>query len=269
MPGSDVASPAMTITLPEGTIDSAWWGPAADAAPTIVLLHEGLGSLGLWRDLPERLAQATGCGVFAFSRLGYGQSGPANLPRPLDYLAREGREVLPRVLAAAGIRRKILFGHSDGASIAAAYAGSVQDFDLLGIILEAPHFFTETHGLDAIAEAGARYRDGNLRERLARHHRDVDCAFLGWHDAWRDPGYPAALDLTPDLAHIRVPILALQCEGDPYGTLAQIEVITRETYCPVETLILPGNSHAPHQDCAEPVLACVQDFIHRLRRDET
>ncbi len=258
----------MTIVLPEGSIDTAWWGPSADAAPTIVLLHEGLGSLGLWRDFPAKLAETTGCGVFAFSRLGYGQSDPVALPRPLDYLAREGRDVLPRVVAAAGIQRKILLGHSDGASIAAAYAGSIQDFDLLGIILEAPHFFTEPHGLAAIAVTGERYQEGNLRERLARHHRDVDNAFLGWLNAWLDPGYPAALDLIPDLAHIRVPILAIQDDGDPYGTLGQIAAIQRETYCPVETLILPGDSHAPHADATETVLATVQDFVNRLRRDE-
>ena len=258
----------MTIDLPEGSIDAAWWGPTSDAASTIVLLHEGLGSLGLWRDFPEKLSDATGCGVFAFSRLGYGNSDPVALPRPLDYLAREGREMLPRVLEAAGIQRKILFGHSDGASIAAAYAGSIQDFALLGIILEAPHFFTEPHGLAAIAETGLRYREGQLRDRLARHHRDVDNAFLGWHDAWLDPGYPDALYLLPDLAHIRVPILAIQNEGDPYGTLDQIDAIKRETYCPVETLILPGASHAPHVDATDAVIATVQDFVSRLLRDE-
>ena len=255
-----------SIALPQGAIDCAWWGPGPNDAPTIVLLHEGLGSVGLWRDFPQALTEATGCGVFAFSRHGYGQSAPAALPRPLDYLAREGREVVPPVLKAAGIRHAILLGHSDGASIAAAYAGSVQDFGLLGIILIAPHFFTEPHGLAAIAETGTLYKEGNLRPRLARHHADPDNAFFGWHDAWRDPGYPMALDLLPDVAHIRVPILAIQSEGDPYGTLAQIAELKRHAYCPVETLILPGTSHAPQFDNADAVRTTVQDFTARALR---
>jgi len=254
------------IALPQGQIDTAWWGPGPEDAATIVLLHEGLGSVGLWRDFPQKLAEATGCGVFAYSRHGYGHSAPAALPRPLDYLAREGREVLPLVLHAAGIQHAILLGHSDGASIAAAYAGSVQDFDLLGLVLIAPHFFTEQRGLDAIAEAGTLYREGGLRARLARHHADPDNAFFGWHDAWRDPGYPMALDLLPDVAHIRVPILAMQSAGDAYGTLAQIDALKRHTYCPVETLILPGTSHAPQFDDADAVLTTVQDFTARALR---
>ncbi|MDO9708116.1 alpha/beta fold hydrolase [Paracraurococcus lichenis] len=254
------------ILLAEGRLETGWWGPGPEAAPTIVLLHEGLGSLGLWRDFPARLQAATGCGVFAFSRFGYGGSDPVPLPRPLDYMQREAREVLPQVLDTIGLRRGLLLGHSDGGSIAAIHAGSVQDFRVQGLVLLAPHFFTETAGLAAIAEARRRYEEGDLRARLARHHRDVDVAFRGWNGAWLDPGFPAAFDLLPDIAHIRVPVLAIQGEADPYGTAAQLQVLEREAYCPVEVLLLPGIGHTPQAEAPEAVLAAVREFSDRLFR---
>ncbi|MFW6345192.1 MAG: alpha/beta fold hydrolase, partial [Halomonas sp.] len=143
------------------------WGPGPEEAPTIVLLHEGLGCLVLWRDMPERLAARTGWGVMAYSRAGYGQSDPAELPRPLDYMTREAHEVLPQVLDAVGCRRGILMGHSDGATIAAEYAGGVEDFRVRGIVLMAPHFFTEEMGLAEIARARAAFEEGDLKARMA------------------------------------------------------------------------------------------------------
>ena len=252
------------IRLPQGRLETGWWGPGPEQAPTLVLLHEGLGSLGLWRQFPERLAEATGCGVFAYSRFGYGASDPVVLPRPLDYMQREAREVLPRVLDAIGLRRGVLIGHSDGGSIAAIYAGSFQDFRLHGAVLLAPHFFTEAMGLAAIAEARQRYQDGDLRARLARHHRDVDNAFRGWNGAWLDPGFPAAFDLLADVIHIRVPVLAIQGTADPYGTEEQLRALQREAYCPVEVRMLPGIGHAPHAEAPDAVLAAVGDFAGRL-----
>ena len=163
-------------------------GPAPDDAPTIVMLHEGLGSVELWRDVPQRLADATGYGVFAYSRGGYGRSEPVSLPRPLDYMAREAEEVLPHVLDQMGIRKAVLLGHSDGATIAAIYAGSAGDMRVRGQILIAPHFFHEASGLAAIAEAREAFKAGELREKLAKYHDNVDVAFLGWAEAWLDPG---------------------------------------------------------------------------------
>lgn len=244
--------------------ETAWWGPGPDAAPSIVLLHEGLGSVSLWRDFPARVAAATGCGVFAYSRLGYGQSDPAPLPRPLTFMHDEAREALPRVLGAAGVRRCILLGHSDGASIAAIYAGSCQDFRVRGLVLLAPHFFVEPSGLTEIVEAVRRYETTDLRARLARHHRDPDIAFRGWSGAWLDPGFPRVFDLQPEIAHIRVPILIVQGEADPYGTVAHAQLAEREAYCPVETMVLPAVGHAPQFDAAEQTLAAVQDFAGRL-----
>jgi pimeloyl-ACP methyl ester carboxylesterase len=256
------------IRLAEGRLETGWWGPGPDAAPTIVLLHEGLGSLRLWRDFPERLTAATGCGVFAFSRFGYGGSDRITLPRPLDYMQHEGRAVLPRVLDAIGLRRGILLGHSDGGSIAAIHAGQMQDARVRGLVLLAPHFFTEPAGLAAIAAARQRYETGELRVRLARHHRDVDCAFHGWAGAWLDPGFPAAFDLLPDVAHIRVPILAIQGEADAYGTAEQLHALAREADCPVEVRFLPGIGHAPQAEAPEAVLEVVRDFAARCQEPE-
>ena len=242
-------------------MEAAEWGPAG--GPLILLLHEGLGSVSLWRDLPARLAERTGRRVLAYSRPGYGQSDAVPLPRPLTYMQDEAREVLPLVLDAAGAPRVLLAGHSDGGSIAAIHAGSRQDPRLVGIALLAPHFFVEAASLRAIEAARRRWQDGDLRERLARHHRDPDCAFLGWNDAWLDPGFPAAFDLQPEIAHIRVPVLVIQGEADPYGTVEQVRLLEREAYCPVEALLLPGVGHAPHLEAPEPVLAALADFAER------
>jgi pimeloyl-ACP methyl ester carboxylesterase len=253
------------ITLTDGRrMEAAWWGPPPDAAPTIVLLHEGLGCVALWRDFPPRVAAATGCGVFAWSRLGYGRSDPVPLPRPLTYMHDEAREVLPRILDAAGVRRCVLLGHSDGASIAAIYAGSRQDFRLRGLVLLAAHFFVEPVGVAAIAEAKRRYAETDLRARLARHHDRVDIAFRGWNEAWLDPRFPEVFDLRDELAHIRVPMLLVQGEADPYGTIEQVRVAEREAYCPVETLLLPGVGHAPQFEAAEATLTAVQDFVAQV-----
>src|SRR5579875_74436 len=138
-------------------------GPRPEHAPTVVLLHEGLGSVGLWGDFPEKLQQATGAGVFVYSRTGYGQSSPVELPRPLSYMHDEARDVLPAVLDAIGFRRGVLLGHSDGASIAAIYAGTHQDHRVGGIVLIAPHFFTEDMGIATIAEARKAYAVGALK----------------------------------------------------------------------------------------------------------
>jgi pimeloyl-ACP methyl ester carboxylesterase len=252
------------ILLAEGRLETGWWGPGPEAAPTIVLLHEGLGSLGLWRDFPARLAAATGWGVSAYSRFGYGGSDPVALPRSLDYLQREATGVLPRVLEAIGLRRGILFGHSDGASIAAIHAGACPDPRLQGVVLMAPHVFTEPMGLAGVAAMRARYMNGDLRARLARHHRDPDVAFHGWAGAWLDPRFPAAFDLLPEVRRIRLPVLAIQGEVDEYGTPEQLHVIAREAAGPVELLLLPGVGHAPQADAPDVVLAALRGFLVRL-----
>lgn len=252
----------------DGTrLEGRCWGAAPDIAPTLVLLHEGLGSAGLWKDFPEKLADRTGYGVFAYSRAGYGQSGPAELPRPLDYMTREAIDVLPHVLDAIGFRRGVLLGHSDGASIAALYAGSVEDFRIRGLCLISPHLFTEPSGLAAIAEAKVQYETGDLRERLARHHGDVDNAFRGWNDAWLDPRFEA-WNIEEAIAYIRVPVLAIQGDRDQYGTLAQIDALRNGLYSPLDVKIFIGGKHAPHLERPEETVDVVADFLATLDRIE-
>src|ERR1043165_6264424 len=240
-------------------------GPRPDAAPSIVMLHEGLGSLTTWGEFPARLAEATGAGGFVYSRAGYGQSSSIALPRPLDYMQREATEVLPQLLDAIGFRRGILLGHSDGATIAAWYAGSVQDHGVRGLVLMAPQFFMEASNVAAIRQTVETYETTDLRAKLARHHADVDAAFRGWSGAWLDPGF-AQFDTTDALAYIRVPVLVLQGAADPYGTLAQVRVLEEECYCPVETVVLEGVGHAPHREDPATSLRTIAEFADRIFR---
>ena len=241
-------------------------GPRPDAAPTIVMLHEGLGSVAIWGKFPETLAAATGVGVFVYSRAGYGNSSPGNLPRTVSFMHEEATEVLPRVLAAIGFQRGILFGHSDGASIAAIYAGSVQDHRVRGLVLIAPHFFTEEMGLAEIRRAREAFAAGPLREKLKRWHADVDCAFRSWSEPWLDPQF-GKWDITDALGYIRVPMLIVQGDKDQYGTLKQVETAQAECFCPVETAILPGIRHDPCREAPEQILATAAEFINRLLRE--
>ena len=262
---SDGASGVLTVG--GKSLETLTLGPSPDAAPTIVMLHEGLGCVALWRDFPRRLAEATGFGVFAFSRAGYGSSDPVPLPRPLDYMTREAMDTLPPLFDAIGLRRGVLLGHSDGASITAIYAGSVKDFRVRGLVLMAPHVFTEAGGLAAIAAARAAYDSGDLRTRLAKYHRHVDVAFRGWNDAWLDPGFKA-WNIAEAVDYWRVPALVIQGDADPYGTLAQIREIESRSYAPVDLDILADCGHAPHLERPEATLAAVADFCARLERIE-
>ncbi|WGW02377.1 alpha/beta fold hydrolase [Tropicibacter oceani] len=255
------------VTAGGKALEYQCFGPAPDKAPTIVLLHEGLGCLALWRDFPQALAQATGWGVFAYSRAGYGQSDAADLPRPLDYMVHEATDVLPRLLQAIGFQRGVLMGHSDGATIATEYAGGIEDFRIRGLILMAPHFFTESMGLAEIAKAKQAYEAGDLRGKLAKYHKHVDSAFRGWNDSWLHPDFNGAL-VTDALDYLRIPSLVIQGRDDQYGTLAQVSEIETRSYAPVDVEILDDCRHAPQVDQPDKVLAAVAEFTQRLARIE-
>ena len=244
-------------------IEAVWHGPAPDKAPTLVLLHEGLGCVGMWRDFPSALAARTGYGVFVYSRPGYGKSDPVPLPRSLGYMHDEASKLLPAVLDQAGICKCILVGHSDGASIATIYAGGRQDFRVRALVLLAPHFFVEDISIKSIAEAKEAYEKGDLRERLRRFHDHVDVAFWGWNRAWLDPGF-RAWRIDDYLAHVRVPILIVQGKDDQYGTPAQIELAKRDAYCPVEALLLEKCRHSPQLDQPEATLTAIAEFAHHV-----
>jgi pimeloyl-ACP methyl ester carboxylesterase len=260
----------MTTLAPSGflTIDGAdleyrMIGPVPDQAPTIVMLHEGLGSASLWGDVPDRLQAATGAGVFVYSRAGYGASSPVKLPRPLDYMHVEALDILPKLLDTIGFRRGLLIGHSDGASIAAIYAGGVQDHRVRAVALIAPHFIVEDISIASIAEVKTIYETTNLKEKLARWHRDVDNAFYGWNGAWLDPKF-RKWDISEYLAYIRVPIAIIQGAEDQYGTLRQVEIAQEECYCPVDVTVLDGAGHSPHREVPKATLDAISDFANAV-----
>jgi len=252
------------LRLPEGELEAAWWGPPAEEAPTLVLLHEGLGCVALWRDFPAWLAANTDCGVFAWSRLGYGRSDGKPPPWPLDYLRREATQALPLVLAAAGIRRAVLLGHSDGGSIAALHGANVADLRIAGLVLIAPHFFTEPVALAAIARTRDAYQEGEFRTKLARYHDHVDHAFWGWNRAWLDPAFETGFDLTGDLTRLNLPTLVVQGADDPYGTAVHGEAAARLAPGPVELLLVLGARHAPHLEAPDIVRPAIADFAARV-----
>jgi pimeloyl-ACP methyl ester carboxylesterase len=202
--------------------------------------------------------------VFAYSRGGYGRSSPSVLPRRVTFMHEEARGVLPHVLDAIGLRRGILLGHSDGASIATIYAGSVADHRIRGLALLAPHFFTEEFGVAEIGRMREAYQTSDLRAKLGKWHSDPDNAFHGWSGPWLDPEF-RKWDITEELAYIRVPILIIQGTDDQYGTLRQIEVAKEECYCPVEAVILEGTRHVPHREAPDATMAAIVDFATRLQ----
>ena len=259
-------------------LECAWHGPGQDEAPTLVFLHEGLGSVSAWRDFPARLAAATGWGALVYSRAGYGGSDPVPLPRPLRFRHDEALVALPEVLRAAGIRDAVLVGHSDGASIALIHAGADRhamragqsfaprppSLRLRGLVLEAPHVFCEDVTVRSIADAAVRYRAGDLRRALERHHGpNVDVAFWGWNRAWLDPLF-REWNLEDYLPGIDVPVLLLQGEEDAYGTVRQLDAIGAGCRGPVERVLLPACGHAPHRDQPERTLQEMARFIHAL-----
>jgi pimeloyl-ACP methyl ester carboxylesterase len=248
-------------------LEAVAYGPPPDQAPTIVMLHEGLGCLALWRDFPQKLAAATGHGVFAYSRAGYGGSERIDLPRPLDYMSREARFSLPALLEAIRLKRWILLGHSDGASIAAIHAGEQSDERIKGLVLMAPHLFTEEMGLASIAEARHAYETGDLRARLAKYHAHVDIAFRGWNDVWLDPGFKA-WNIEDSVSRWRVPALLIQGADDQYGTLKQIRAIEARSPAPVTSLILEACRHAPQFDQPRATLDAIVRFCAEVASAE-
>lgn len=231
---------------------------------TLIFLHEGLGCVALWKDFPHQAALRTGCRVLTYSRAGYGGSAPCSLPRPLTFMHDEGLDVLPKILAAAEIRQAVLVGHSDGASIALIHAGGINDQRIAGLILMAPHVFVEELTLASIRAARTAYETTDLRQRLAGYHGDnVDCAFLGWNQAWLDPGF-SAWNLEEYLPKIRIPALLIQGEQDQYGTIRQLARIEELLTGSVTRVLLPDCGHSPFRDQPTETLQAMQAFCSKL-----
>ncbi len=229
--------------------------------PPIVLLHEGLGSVSLWRDFPALLCERTRCTVIAYSRYGYGASDVMREPREPDYMHHEGEIVLPRLLDALGIARPVLFGHSDGASIALIYAGT-HSHGVRALVLEAPHVFVEDISIRSISAAKTAFASTDLPAKLARHHADAAATFAGWNDVWLDPRF-RDWNIEPYAARVRVPVLLIQGADDEYGTQAQVDAIAAGVPAS-ETLLVSGAGHSPHRDAAELVLERVAAFVERV-----
>lgn len=239
-------------------------GPRA-SAPLLVFLHEGLGSVAMWKDFPDRLCRAAGAAGLVYSRPAYGRStprAPEEVWKP-DFMHRQAYEVLPALLDALQVQRPVwLVGHSDGGSIALLHAGRCPE-RVAGLALMAPHIFVEDITLANIRRAREDYLHGPLRTGLARYHDDVDSAFWGWNDIWLHPAF-VRWNITDELSDIRCPVLAVQGLDDAYGTLAQIRGIA-ERLPSTALLELPHCGHSPHRDQPEQVIAAIRDFIQHRR----
>jgi len=235
--------------------------------PTLLMLHEGLGSVTMWRDFPQKLAAATACSVFAYSRLGYGASEPLQEGRHVrkpDFMHVEAWETLPALRRALGLDNVVLFGHSDGGSIALLHAAR---HPVEGTIVMAPHVRVEKMSITSIAAAQVAYESTDLRARLAKYHDDVDGAFRGWNDIWLAPEF-RNWNIEAELPNIKAPILAMQGENDEYGSMYQIEEIQRRVPG-TRILKIPLCGHSPHRDQPDQVLALTQSFLVTLPQRAT
>jgi pimeloyl-ACP methyl ester carboxylesterase len=229
--------------------------------PPLVFLHEGLGSVAMWRDFPSRAAHATGCDALVYSRRGYGASSPLAGPRGVRYMHDEALDALPALLDRLGIERPILVGHSDGASIALIHAGAASR-PVAGVVAMAPHVLVEDISIASIAAAKAAYATTDLRARLARYHDDVDSAFCGWNDAWLAPAF-RDWNIEEYLPRITCPVLAIQGVDDEYGTMEQLRRIAT-TVADAALLELADCRHSPHKDQPEAVLEALTRFVDRV-----
>jgi pimeloyl-ACP methyl ester carboxylesterase len=229
--------------------------------PTLVFLHEGLGSVSLWKDFPASVAAATGCPTVVYSRHGYGQSDLLEAPFAVDYMHREALETLPDLLAGLAIERPVLVGHSDGASIALIHAGSRDE--LTGLVVLAPHVFVEDLSVNSIAEAKTAFETTEMPQKLARHHADARRTFYRWNDIWLHPDF-RRWNIEAFLPAIRCPVLAIQGADDEYGTIAQVEAIERQVAGRCEVVTLAACGHSPHRDQPELTAAAIEAFVATL-----
>ncbi|MCG5072666.1 alpha/beta fold hydrolase [Paraburkholderia tagetis] len=247
------------------TIEYRWVGSHRAAAPIAVFLHEGLGSVDMWKDWPHTLCERLGMRGLVYSRPGYGRSTPRAPDEkwPVDFMAHQAHDVLPALLDALGVSaaeraRMWLIGHSDGASIALLHAARFAHA-LAGAVAIAPHVFVEDISVSSIAQAKTAYESAGLRDKLARYHDDVDSAFYGWNDIWLDPAF-RAWNIVGELAAIRAPLLAVQARDDHYGTMAQVEAIGAQVPH-ARVHVLDTGGHSPHRDAQAALDEAIVQFI--------
>jgi pimeloyl-ACP methyl ester carboxylesterase len=241
--------------------------PGYEAGPTLVFLHEGLGSARLWRSFPEAVAARTGLRTVTWSRHGYGSSDVLERTRTVRYLHDEASEVLPELMSGLELGASVLVGHSDGASIALIHAGGTAATarPVLGVVALAPHVFVEDRSVESIQAARTRYLAGDLRARLDPHHADTDAAFWGWNDIWLSPEF-RSWSIEEYLGAIGCPVLLVQCQDDPYGSLEQLDRIERGVSGPSTRLVFPAGGHSPHLSHSDEVAGAVAHFVSTLRQ---
>jgi pimeloyl-ACP methyl ester carboxylesterase len=265
--------PASRVDVLGQHLEYRWIGPRPVDAPTIVFLHEGLGCQAMWRDFPDRMASATGCGALVYSRIGYGASDPVRGPRPIRFMHAEALDVLPAIVEHFKLEEVVLYGHSDGASIAIIYAGArfkglvgprgapPRSGPVRALILEAPHVFVEPVCVERIARIAEEYKTTRLPEQLARHHGgNTDSMFKTWVDVWLRPEF-RQWNIEEYLPSIESPVLVVQGEGDEYGTLRQVDAVVSQIKGPASSLVLSGCGHSPHSDQPTEVLQAAGRFV--------
>jgi len=233
-------------------------------APTLVFLHEGLGSVAMWRDFPQKAAAATGCAAVVYSRYGYGQSDVLREARAVDYMHVEALQALPQLLQALDISDPVLVGHSDGGSIALIHAAA--NAATRGLVVMAPHVFVEDISVKSIGEAKTAFENTDLPQKLGRYHADAAKTFRGWNDIWLHPDF-RSWNIEEVLPRVHCPVLAIQGFDDEYGTMAQLEAIAKQTGGPIELLRLADCRHSPHRDQPAVVIEAMSRFIARLDDD--
>jgi len=257
MPRISAAGHSLEVSWIEGARAAA----SAPARPTLVFLHEGLGSIRQWRDFPAQVARATGCRAVVYDRYGYGNSDVLREAGVgLEFMHDGALNELPELLENLDIANPVLIGHSDGASIALIHAGT---YPVRGVVAMAPHVFIEDICVDSIGKAAKQFETGGLREGLGKYHRDARKTFHLWADAWLDPAF-RKWNIEEYLPRIRCPLLAIQGEGDEYGTMTQLDAIARQAGGPCELLKLPDCGHSPHRDRPDEVLSAVAGFIRKI-----
>lgn len=251
-------------------LEYRWLNPELRTAPIAVFLHEGLGSISMWKTWPQTLCDRLGLRGLVYSRPGYGHSTPRphDTQWPVDFMSTQAHDVLPALLDALGVnaverRRLWLIGHSDGASITLLYASAFPDA-LAGAVVIAPHVFVEDISVESIAAVKMAYQSTDLRAKLSRYHADVDSAFCGWNDIWLTPAF-RAWSIVDALPAIRCPLLAVQAYDDHYGTMAQIETIA-QLVPGTELLKLEQGGHSPHRDDPEVLTSEIVRFFARESR---
>jgi pimeloyl-ACP methyl ester carboxylesterase len=241
-----------------------WIESGERGKPTLIFLHEGLGSIRQWRDFPGKVAEATGCRALVYDRYGYGQSDILEEPRrAVRFMHQEALSFLPEIRKALGLEDAVLVGHSDGASIALIHAGA--GYAVRGVAVMAPHVFIEPIGLASIEKAKHIFETTDFAEKLGRYHRSARKTFYGWADVWTEDNFKSWDIRDEYLRNIRVPVLAIQGHADEYGTMAQLDEIARTVGGPCELLKLENCGHTPFRDQPETTLTAITTFIHRLR----